>query len=89
MTVGIAEIERAAVSLEGRIERTPCVHSQTLSAITGADVALKLESLQFTASFKDRGAANRLLTLSEGETSAGAFPATWSHPRPALDPPAP
>ncbi len=50
---------------------TPCVLSQTLSAITGCELYLKFENLQFTASFKERGALNRLLLLDEDQRRAG------------------
>jgi exodeoxyribonuclease-3 len=45
------------------VARTPCTHSRTLSRLTGAEVFLKLENLQFTSSFKERGALNKLLQL--------------------------
>jgi threonine dehydratase len=69
--VSFADIRDAARRIAGCIERTPMVHSQTLSAITGAEVWIKLENQQFTASFKERGAANRLLTLSQDEARRG------------------
>ena len=71
LPVSFADIRDAARRIAGTIERTPMVHSQTLSAITGAEVWIKLENLQFTASFKERGAANRLLTLSQDEARRG------------------
>ncbi len=55
------------------IVRTPCLHSRTLSAITGARIWLKFENHQFTASFKERGAANRLLTLTDEERARGVI----------------
>ncbi|WP_296614634.1 threonine ammonia-lyase [Sphingomonas sp.] len=57
----IGDIRAAAARLEGAILDTPCVPSETLSAITGARLFLKFENLQFTASFKERGALNKLL----------------------------
>jgi len=60
-----ADIHAAAARIGGAIERTPCVHSRTLSRLTGAEVFLKFENLQFTASFKERGALNKLLALPE------------------------
>ena len=48
----------------GRIVATPCLLSRTLSEITGAELWLKFENLQYTASFKERGALNRLAQLS-------------------------
>src|SRR3954451_25486499 len=63
--VGIEEIERAASRLQGQILETPCVESRTLGEIVGAQVFLKFENLQFTASFKERGALNKLLALCD------------------------
>ncbi len=63
--VTLADIEAAARRLEGQVLDTPCVESRTLSQITGAHVFLKFENLQFTASFKERGALNKLATLVE------------------------
>ena len=63
--LGIADIEAAARRISGQLLETPCVESKTLSQITGAQVFLKFENLQFTASFKERGALNKLLALAE------------------------
>jgi threonine dehydratase len=65
MTLAFAQIEAAAERLNGHIERTPCRHSKTLSQITGAEVWVKFENLQFTASFKERGALNKLLQIND------------------------
>jgi threonine dehydratase len=69
--VSIDDIRAAAARIKGRVARTPLVRSKTLSQIVGAEVSIKLENLQFTASFKERGAANRLLTLSPDEAGRG------------------
>ncbi|HNT39724.1 MAG TPA: threonine ammonia-lyase [Rubrivivax sp.] len=61
--VGLADIQAAAARLQGQVLRTPCVESRTLSEIVGARLFLKFENLQFTASFKERGALNKLLAL--------------------------
>ena len=53
------------------MERTPCLHSRTLSQLTGVEVWLKFENLQFTASFKERGALNKLLSLDEAGRRRG------------------
>lgn len=71
--VTLAEIEQAAIRVKGQIERTPLRRSRTLSDITGADVWLKFENLQFTASFKERGALNKLLQLTPAEREAGVL----------------
>jgi threonine dehydratase len=65
MTLTFEDIKAAADRLAGHIERTPCRHSKTLSQITGAEVWVKFENLQFTASFKERGALNKLLQLND------------------------
>ena len=70
---GLEEIRAAAARLKGAIEHTPCLHSRTLSRLTGAEVFLKFENLQFTASFKERGALNRLLALSAAERGRGVI----------------
>ncbi|MFZ4120184.1 MAG: threonine ammonia-lyase [Caulobacterales bacterium] len=73
LPVTFADIEAAAKRLEGQIEHTPMRLSRTLSDITGAQVWIKFENLQFTASFKERGAYNRLVQLSEGERRTGVI----------------
>ena len=52
---------------------TPCLPSRTLSAITGCEVYLKFENLQFTASFKERGALNKLAQLTTRERARGVL----------------
>ncbi len=64
----LAAIEAAAQRLAGQVLDTPCVESKTLSHILGAQVFLKFENLQFTASFKERGALNKLARLVETGT---------------------
>ena len=71
--VSFADITEAAGRIAGNIVRTPFIRSLTLSAITGAEIWLKLENLQFTASFKERGAANKLMTLTPGEAARGVI----------------
>ena len=60
MSVELKDIEAAAKVIEGQVLDTPCLPSRTLSEITGAEVYLKFENHQFTASFKERGALNKL-----------------------------
>lgn len=55
MTLTFDAIRAAAERLAGHIERTPCRYSRTLSQITGAEVWLKFENLQFTAAYKGSG----------------------------------
>lgn len=71
--VTLTDIENAARAIAGAVEVTPARHSRTLSALTGAEIFLKFENLQFTASFKERGALNRLLSLDPGERSRGVI----------------
>src|ERR1700761_388000 len=76
MTLTFAAIKAAAVRLSGHIERTPMRRSKTLSKITGADVWVKFENQQFTASFKERGALNKLLQLTPEERKRGVIAAS-------------
>jgi len=71
--IGISEVRAAAAVIHGSVERTPCLHSRTLSKIAGCEVFLKFENLQFTASFKERGALTKLHSLSPGQRSAGVI----------------
>ena len=73
MRVSVDEIRAAAEVIEGRVQKTPCLYSRTLSEITGATVILKFENLQFTASFKERGVLVKLESMSEAERSAGVI----------------
>jgi len=65
-SITLADVQAAAHRLSGHVLETPCVESRTLGRIVGARVFLKFENLQFTASFKERGALNRLSVLAEG-----------------------
>src|SRR6201994_966813 len=76
MTLTFAQIEAAAQRLKGHIERTPCRHSRTLSRITGAEIWVKFENLQFTAAYKERGALNKLLLLTDGQRKQGVIAAS-------------
>ncbi|HSV53277.1 MAG TPA: threonine ammonia-lyase [Burkholderiaceae bacterium] len=67
----LTDIQQAAARLQGHVLDTPCVESKTLSEIAGAQVFLKFENLQFTASFKERGACNKLTLLTEVERARG------------------
>ena len=67
----LQDIQSAAARLCGQVLDTPCVESKTLSEIVGAQVYLKFENLQFTASFKERGACNKLSQLSADEQARG------------------
>jgi threonine dehydratase len=69
--IGLQDIQAAAARLAGQVLETPCVESRTLSQITGAQVYLKFENLQFTASFKERGACNKLAQLIDAQSAGG------------------
>jgi threonine dehydratase len=73
MTVTLESIHDTARRLSGHVVRTPCHRSETLSAITGAEIYLKFENQQFTASFKDRGALAKLLSLDEAQRRRGVI----------------
>jgi threonine dehydratase len=71
-----ADVRAAAGRISGKVVRTPTLYSATLSAITGADIWLKFENLQFTAAYKERGALNALLQLPEEQRSRGVIAAS-------------
>ena len=76
LPVTIADIEAARIAIAGAVLRTPTLFSRTLSAITGANLWFKFENLQFTASFKERGALNRLAVLTPDERARGVVAAS-------------
>lgn len=78
------DVERAQARILGRVRRTPLSESAALSRLSGAQVELKLENLQFTGSFKERGAASRLLTLTEAERARGVITASAGNHAQAL-----
>lgn len=73
LAVSADDVRKAAERIAGDVVRTPSAESRTLSALTGLDVVVKFENLQFTASFKDRGAANKLHQLTDAERDAGVL----------------
>src|SRR4026208_157444 len=72
----IDDIRAAATRIDGAVIRTPMLVSRTLSEIIGAEVWLKFENLQFTGAYKERGALNKLLQLSDEERSRGVIAAS-------------
>ena len=72
----IDDIRAAAKRIDGAVVRTPMLVSRTLSEIIGAEVWLKFENLQFTAAYKERGALNKLLQLSDEERARGVIAAS-------------
>jgi len=73
LPIDVADVRAAAARIAGAVRRTPADVSETLSALTGCRVHLKFEIFQFTASFKERGALNKILTLTEAERRAGVL----------------
>lgn len=82
--ITFAAIEAAAARLRGRIERTPTQRSRTLSEILGAEIWIKFENQQFTAAFKERGALNKLMQMSESEKQRGVIAASAGNHAQAL-----
>ncbi len=75
-TVSLDEIKRAEQRIRNDIYLSPCQHSADLSEMTGQQVYLKLDNLQRTGAFKERGALNKILTLSEKEKRSGVIAAS-------------
>src|SRR5476649_1130804 len=71
LPVTLKDIQAAAAAIAGAVLRTPTRHSRTLSDIAGCDIWLKFENRQFTASFKERGALNFLLSLDDEQRRRG------------------
>ena len=69
-------VRAAHARIRDSIVETPTLHSQTLSKLTGANIYLKFENLQFTAAYKERGALNAILLLSEEQRSKGVIAAS-------------
>lgn len=74
--ISLADIQAARVQIGGTIYESPCAYSETLSHMTEARVFLKLDNLQMTGSFKERGALNKLLFLSMDERQRGVIAAS-------------
>lgn len=72
----LADVRAAAERIEGAVVRTPMLHSKTLSQIAGCEIWLKFENQQFTAAYKERGALNALLQLTEEQRKAGVIAAS-------------
>jgi len=71
LPIGFADVEAAAKTIRGAVENTPAAHSRTLSAIMEAEIFLKFEIFQFTGAFKERGALNKLCSLSTEQRARG------------------
>ena len=75
-TISLADVQAAREVLKGHVANSPCMYSRTLSEITGAQIYLKFENLQFTASFKERGALNKLVSLDARQKKNGVIAAS-------------
>jgi threonine dehydratase len=73
LTITLSKIRAAAEAIRGQVARTPLAPSRTLSELTGAEVWLKFENMQFTASFKERGALNAMLALRPDQVRQGVI----------------
>ena len=73
IAIGLEDVQQAAERIAGRVLRTPMLPCHAISQLTGADVFLKLDNLQVTGAFKERGAANRLALLSAAERARGVI----------------
>jgi threonine dehydratase len=71
LPISMDDVRAAQERISDQLYATPCLHSRTLSQLTGAQLYIKFENLQFTASFKERGALNRLLQLTASERERG------------------
>jgi threonine dehydratase len=76
LSISLADVVAARERLRGAIYYSPCPHSLMLSALTGQQVYLKLENLQMTGSFKERGALNRISMLTPEQASRGVIAAS-------------
>jgi threonine dehydratase len=72
----LQDIERARARIKDDIYVSPCAHSETFSRLTGNKVYFKLENLQMTGSFKERGALHKILTLTDEEKRRGVIAAS-------------
>ena len=73
MTVSLEDIKDAAKVIEGQVLRTPSIQAARLSEDLGFDLVLKLENLQTTGSFKERGAVNKLSSLTDEQRKTGVI----------------
>lgn len=76
LPIALADVIAAHAAIGDKVIRTPCLHSRTLSELTGAQVWIKFENLQFTAAYKERGALNKLLTLTSEQRARGVIAAS-------------
>lgn len=72
----LADVRAAAERIKGKVVHTPTLHSRTLSQLAGCEIWLKFENLQFTAAYKERGALNALLLLTDEQRARGVIAAS-------------
>src|SRR5256714_5949794 len=75
-TVSLDSIRAAAGRIKGAVYRSPCPYSLSLSRLCGCDIYCKLDHLQHTGSFKERGARNKLLCLDQSQKISGVIAAS-------------
>jgi threonine dehydratase len=83
-TFDFEDVKAAHDRIKGRVVNTPTLKSITLSQLSGAEVFLKFENLQFTAAYKERGALNALLLMDESKRKAGVIAASAGNHAPGL-----
>ena len=76
LPITLDDVLAARERLRGAIYYSPCPHSQMLSGVTGRQIYLKLENLQMTGSFKERGALNRIAMLTPEQAAKGVVAAS-------------
>src|SRR3954468_22259567 len=76
LSITLDDIRAAASRIQGAVYRSPCPYSLSLSRLTGCDIYCKLDHLQLTGSFKERGARNKLMQLSEAQKKTGVIAAS-------------
>src|SRR5713226_3537538 len=74
--IGLPDIQAALGRIRESIRVSPCTHSEAFSKLTGSSIFLKLDNQQRTGAFKERGALNKLLTLSQEERARGVIAAS-------------
>src|SRR5256714_5598881 len=82
--VTLADIRAAAQRIAGAVYRSPCPYSLSLSRLTGCEIYCKLDHLQLTGSFKERGARNKLMQLSDAQKKAGVVSASAGNHSPGV-----
>ena len=76
LAVTLADIQAARERVRDAVYYSPCAHSRTLSGLTGQEIYLKLENLQMTGAFKERGALNRISLLTPAQAARGVIAAS-------------